>query len=409
MADELDVSFNESITVAQRDALLQRLMTAWANLPPETQAAIKPVLDDGHQQLAAYLDNGTPPDSSTHQTLRMKSYLTGDWDGQLARLGQPINNAAAQPLASPIVAEAIEIKVGSEGEILGTGKYQQLDPRWELVAGTVWLEHILHKQPFPSGTPSILPMDNKVRIVMAGDYGTGNFGSGDSPSVKISKFVPSLKPDYTIHLGDTYYAGTGSEESNKLLSLWPQGTKASFALNSNHEMYSSGGPYFNEVVGGPIFNKLQSPYSFFALENDNWIVVGLDSAYYSSALKLYLNGTLGSNNAQITFLQGIAKRGKRVIVITPQWDPGKWVRSNHGQATSALYRRDEFIRRIATASILVLRPRARWCRIRPSQGQWNAVPLPWPCSSAMGLCILFADRSKQRNSRLVREVQRRGS
>jgi hypothetical protein len=316
MADELDVSFNESITVAQRDALLQRLMTAWANLPPETQAAIKPVLDDGHQQLAAYLDNGTPPDSSTHQTLRMKSYLTGDWDGQLARLGQPINNAAAQPLASPVVAEAIEIKVGSEGEILGTGKYQQLDPRWELVAGTVWLEHILHKQPFPSGTPSILPMDNKVRIVMAGDYGTGNFGSGDSPSVKISKFVPSLKPDYTIHLGDTYYAGTGSEESNKLLSLWPQGAKASFALNSNHEMYSSGGPYFNEVVGGPIFNKFQSPYSFFALENDNWVVVGLDSAYYSSALTLYLNGTLGSSNAQITFLQGIAKRGKKVIVIT---------------------------------------------------------------------------------------------
>src|SRR5580704_15460402 len=104
MPDELDVSFNESITVAERDALLRRLKTAWANLPPETQAAIKPMLDDGHRQLAAYLDNGTAPDSSTHQTLRMKSYLTGDWDGQLARLGQPINNAAAQPLASPVVA-----------------------------------------------------------------------------------------------------------------------------------------------------------------------------------------------------------------------------------------------------------------------------------------------------------------
>ncbi|MBB6143042.1 hypothetical protein HNQ77_000986 [Silvibacterium bohemicum] len=316
MPDELDVSFNESITVAQRDALLQRLKTAWANLPPATQAALKPMLDDGHQQLAALVEHGTPPDSSTHQTLGMKSYLTGDWDGHLASLGQPINLSAAQPLASPVTAEAIEIKVGSEGEILGTGKYQQLDPRWELVAGTVWLEHILHKQPFPSGAPSILPMDSQVRLVMVGDYGTGNFGSGDSPAVKISKFIPSLNPDYTIHLGDTYYAGTGSEESSKLLSLWPQGSKGSFALNSNHEMYSSGGPYFNEVVGGPIFNKLQSPYSFFALENDHWIVVGLDSAYYSSALTLYLDGTLGSNNAQTAFLQEVAKRGKKVIVIT---------------------------------------------------------------------------------------------
>ena len=316
MADELDVSFNESITVAQRDALLQRLKTAWANLPPDIQASIKPMLDEGHKQLAAYLENGAPPDSSTQQTLRMKSYLTGDWDGHLMRLGQPVNNAASQPLASPIAAMAIEIAVGPEGEILGTGKYQQLDPRWELVAGTVWLEHILHKQPFPAGTPSIIPMDNQVRFVMVGDYGTGNFGSGDSPSVKISKFIPTLKPDYTIHLGDTYYAGTASEESSKLLSLWPAGAKASFALNSNHEMYSSGGPYFNQVVGGPIFNKLQSPYSFFALENDNWIVVGLDSAYYSSALTLYLDGTLGSGNAQVPFLQSIAKRGKKVIVLT---------------------------------------------------------------------------------------------
>jgi hypothetical protein len=93
MADELDVSFNASITVAQRDALLRRLKAARANLPPETQAALKPMLEYGHRQLAAYLCNGTPADSSTHQTLRMKSYLTGDSDSQLARLGQRINNA----------------------------------------------------------------------------------------------------------------------------------------------------------------------------------------------------------------------------------------------------------------------------------------------------------------------------
>jgi hypothetical protein len=316
VADQSDVSFNESITAAQRDALIQRLQTAWANLPPETQAAIKPTLDNADQQLSAYVEQGTPPDASTHQTLRMKSYITGDWDGQLTKLGQPINDPALLPPATQIVAHALDITVGADGEILGTGKYQQLDPRWELVAGTVWLEHILHKHPFPAGTPSILHMDNKVRIAMVGDYGTGNFGAGDAPSVKISKFIPTLNPDYTIHLGDTYYAGTNDEETGKLLNYWPQGTKGSFALNSNHEMYSAGTPYFNEVVGGPIFNKLQSPYSFFALENDNWIIVGLDSAYYASAITLYLNGTLGSDNAQTAFLQDIAKRGKKVIVLT---------------------------------------------------------------------------------------------
>lgn len=316
MPDEFQVSFNESITVAERDALLRRLNTAWKNLPPETQAALKPTLDQANDQLKALLTTGSPPDPSTQQTLRMKSYLTADWDGHLERLGQPINQAMAQPLASPVVAEAIEIKVGPEGEILGTGKYQQLDPRWELVAGTVWLENILHKQPFPPGMPSIVKMDERVTIAMVGDFGTGNFGSGDSPSVKISKFIPSLNPDYTIHLGDVYYAGTGGEESSKLLSNWPRGSAGSFALNSNHEMYSSGGPYFNEVVGGPIFNKLQSPFSFFALENSHWIIVGLDSAYFSSALKLYMDGTLGKNNKQVTFLEQAAKRGKKVILLT---------------------------------------------------------------------------------------------
>jgi hypothetical protein len=123
-------------------------------------------------------------------------------------------------------------------------------------------------------------------------------------------------PSNTIHLGDVYYAGTGGEEASKLLSLWPRGMKGSFAMNSNHEMYSGGDPYFNEVVGGSVFNKLQSPYSFFALENSNWIVVGLDSAYFSSALQLYMNGTLGKDNSQVEFIRQIAKREKNVIVIT---------------------------------------------------------------------------------------------
>jgi Calcineurin-like phosphoesterase len=316
MPDELDVSYSESMTVAQRDALVERLRAAWNNLPADKQAALKPMLDDAHQQLGNFLRTGAPPTHRSQQILRMKSYLTGDWDGHLQTLGQPINQALAQPLAEPVIAEAIEIKVGPGGEILGTGKYQELDLRWELVAGTVWLENLLHKHRFPQGTPTIQPIGNSATIAMAGDFGTGNFGSGDSSSTKISKFIPTLNPDYTIHLGDVYYAGTGGEEASKLMNFWPQGSKGSFALNSNHEMYSGGGPYFNEAVGGPIFNKLQSPYSFFALENDYWIIVGLDSAYYSDALTLYMNGTLGSNNAQIAFLQDIAKRGKKVIVLT---------------------------------------------------------------------------------------------
>jgi hypothetical protein len=80
-------------------------------------------------------------------------------------------------------------------------------------------------------------------------------------------------------------------------------------------MYSGGDPYFNLAVGGPVFNALQSPYSFFALENSKWIVVGLDSAYDANVLKLYMDGSLGTN-AQIPFLKDLANKGKKIILLT---------------------------------------------------------------------------------------------
>lgn len=164
--------------------------------------------------------------------------------------------------------------------------------------------------------PTIQTINDNATFVLVGDYGTGNFGSGDSPSTKISKFIPSLNPDYAIHLGDVYYAGTNPEETSNLLAYWPRGSKASFTLNSNHEMYSGASPYFNTAIGSPIFNTLQSPWSFFALENSDWIIVGLDLAYYSSGLQLYMSGTLGSDNNQTQFLQQVAARNKKTIVLT---------------------------------------------------------------------------------------------
>ena len=311
----------DSLTVAERDALIGRLQTAWKNLPPDTQAAVRPLLEEGHQELGNYVTNSTPPAHHTQMTLRLKSYLTNDWDSHLARLGQPLNLAATQPLAAPVAPQAIEVSTALDGSILGSGKYQQLDPRWELVAGTVWFEHLLFKHPFPPGAPdSPEPVPDTISIALLSDWGTGNFGAGDAPSVRISKFVPSLKPTYSIHLGDVYYAGQTSEETNNFLTWWPQGSSGSFALNSNHDMYSGGEPYFNQVVGGPIFNKFQSPWSFFALETSDWLVIGLDSAYYSSALGLYLDGTLGQNNAQTNFLKSMAQRAgqtqKKVIILT---------------------------------------------------------------------------------------------
>jgi hypothetical protein len=75
------------------------------------------------------------------------------------------------------------------------------------------------------------------------------------------------------------------------------------------------GPPNRFPTGALIRARKDSEFSFFARENANWIIVGLDSAYNANVLKLYMDGSLGANS-QFPFLQGLAKKGKEVIVLT---------------------------------------------------------------------------------------------
>ena len=147
---------------------------------------------------------------------------------------------------------------------------------------------------------------------MAGDWGTGNWGAVDSPSTRIGASIESQAPDYTIHLGDVYYAGTKTEETDHFVAAWPIGSKGGFALNSNHEMYSGAHAYFNEALG-KLFPEQQG-HSYFALENTHWIIVGLDSAYFDTS-KLYRAGSIGKD-PQLQFLKDQVAKKKKLIILT---------------------------------------------------------------------------------------------
>jgi hypothetical protein len=161
-----------------------------------------------------------------------------------------------------------------------------------------------------------------LRSRRAGDWGTGPYRGAATPSVKVGSVIAGVNADYTIHLGDVYYAGTSTEESENFVDIWPAGSRGTFALNSNHEMYSGGGPYFHAVSGGKF--GLQAPHSFFALENSHWIIVGLDSGYFADELRVYLDGSIGDasdgRDTQPLFLRRMAEKakdeGKSVIVLT---------------------------------------------------------------------------------------------
>ena len=75
------------------------------------------------------------------------------------------------------------------------------------------------------------------------------------------------------HLGDVYYAGTEDEVNERFSDDWPKNvSEHSWALNSNHEMYSGGYGYFKITL-----KKFGQPASYFCLRNSNWQIIGLDT------------------------------------------------------------------------------------------------------------------------------------
>jgi hypothetical protein len=312
-----------------------RIKSAMAQLSqsnPDLAAQITASMQGAHAQaLQAAQTRAVPPQpAETHTMMLTQSALTDDADGVVSSL-----------------EAGIVFGVGPDGAIWGTGKWEQLDPGW-IEAFAVFLESLLPliggKHPFVNA-PETIKIPNQVKIALAGDWGTGIWRSGTNPapSSLVGQQMANLKPDITIHLGDVYYAGTSGEEQHLLASLWPQAPLGSFALNSNHEMYSGSKPYFNALSQAPFAQ--QGGCSFFALENDNWVIVGLDSAYFSHAGNLYMNGLLFPENfpnEQNSFLleKGVRAdmEGKKVIVLTHHNgldDPGLNANTLFQQVTAA--------------------------------------------------------------------------
>ena len=142
---------------------------------------------------------------------------------------------------------------------------------------------------------------NKTRVALFGDWGSGLYGA---PVVAKSIAASTDRYQIVLHLGDTYYSGTETEVKEKLLEDWPVVEGAiNRTLNGNHEMYTGGEAYFQFALKR--FGQLSS---YFAFENDNWILAGLDTAY--SDHDLYGN--------QAEWLSAIANRlnGRRLVLFS---------------------------------------------------------------------------------------------
>jgi len=129
-----------------------------------------------------------------------------------------------------------------------------------------------------------------ITIALAADWATDTVESDI-----IGDLIEDKDPDYTIHLGDTYFVGMKQEMEINFLAVnssWHRGTSGSFAMLGNHEMYSRGISYFRDLLPTMgIFDKSINKYagqkaSYFCIENEHWRVICLDTGYNSVGIPL---------------------------------------------------------------------------------------------------------------------------
>ncbi len=167
-----------------------------------------------------------------------------------------------------------------------------------------WLRHYLAsrfgaRHPFPDYTTQSddngvyrldksAAGDEEIRIGLAGDWASGVYEAD-----VVGRMMRKFQPHFTIHLGDTYFVGTQQEIEENFFSVvkWPLGSRGSFAVNGNHEMYAKGKAYFEYLLPRLGMRGAERTFqgqkaSYFCLENDHWRIIALDTAYHALGIPI---------------------------------------------------------------------------------------------------------------------------
>ncbi len=123
--------------------------------------------------------------------------------------------------------------------------------------------------------------DAPLEIALFSDFGVGRYYSR-----YIAKQFQTRRFPYAIHLGDVYFAGRRSEFAEyfeKLIDPILADTSV-FALNSNHEMFSAGIPYFNYISKRSALHpsRQKQEGSYFCLRSERFQIIGIDTAFFGN-------------------------------------------------------------------------------------------------------------------------------
>jgi hypothetical protein len=215
---------------------------------------------------------------------------------------QQMQNAPASPAATPLAAGPIFdcAKLVAEiawDELFDRAKVPAL--KNELKASTCdpfWAECLVEYEAFlASGrtqpytvytdiTDYVLEncFPDTAKIAIIGDWGTGM-----NDALVLLQQAASFQPDVLIHIGDIYYSGLPSEDSGNFTALigevWPENPPLVFTLDGNHDRYAgTGGGYYPLIASLNQAAALPQPNSYFALRNNFWQFVAMDTGYHDT-------------------------------------------------------------------------------------------------------------------------------
>jgi hypothetical protein len=223
-----------------------------------------------------------------------------------------------------------------DGSVLSTSPYCLYDPMWFYAIANLGITLAYYGNynasvfPVPKTPPVPIKLtDASTSVLNLGML--SDWGAGTANAANVITGLAHVNPDYIIHLGDIYYAGSPGSQSkyaeyynlnevqDNFLSLWPSSSYSgkSFTLNGNHEMYSGGNGYFPEVLAVPGPFSAQNGFSYCAMQVGDWTIVCLDSAYFSDLETLYSYGDIGGTQGiQAAWVKSLNLDPKKVIVMT---------------------------------------------------------------------------------------------
>lgn len=252
---------------------------------------------------------------------QIQAFFPKPWVEFLKRVGMHDTIMTAEMLKEwePLLDEGVALR---NGNLLSNRPWALTDPAWTLVT-PYYIARLLDPSitvPFPTN-PAWIKVDDAETLSfgITGDWGTGWYFDGEDqlcPPDAILQQMLKLGVDYTVHLGDIYPLGA-SQFFDRFLKSWKPGRRGTFTLNGNHEMYAWGKGYYEVALRHPMFAQQQGT-GYFALEFGDWIVVGLDVAYYSEPPWMYYGKV--QDQAQKEFLQKVREHvertGQRVFMLT---------------------------------------------------------------------------------------------